>query len=242
MDISKFRPERIGSSTIENGRAFQILCFDLLRSSYNDIFPIFPGYILTKFPATVKDGGIDIAAEGKKSKQKEIFFQCKLGLGKNVTADGIIENIIIDLKKNLTSQTIPGQYKPWQQSKSLNKYVVCLARQKNNLNIEIRNQEKLKSFFLETAKKKDFEHLSKIEIKILFWNELEPILEEDAYLFHKWVKVEPSGLKVLKPELKNKKDRIAAHFTDYLREDYLHYITRKKFAEENLSIEEKKTF
>jgi hypothetical protein len=229
FSFSKFRPEQIGLGAIENGIAFQLLCFDIFQSKHNTILPLSNEYILTSYPPNRKDGGIDIVAEKRKNKRIEIFIQCKLGLNKNGT-DLIIDGIITELGNALNRDTIPEQYKPWQACKFISKYFICLARESSNLQVTTRNQKKIESLFSEISRNEKFKHLANIEIRVLFWNDLKIILEKDAHLYHKWIKGEPSGLSFIKSSSRNVSEKkIPAQFKDYLNEDSLNYISRKEF-------------
>ena len=83
---------------------------------------------------------------------------------------------------------------------------------------------------LENTVTSGLEYLVGIELVFLYWEELKRVIENDIYLYHKWIGREPQYVRVLSEEDKQKgAEGIANEFRDYLQDRFLPYFSRNSF-------------
>ncbi|MBK6828201.1 MAG: hypothetical protein IPG86_15715 [Chitinophagaceae bacterium] len=222
FDLSFIRQEYVEQSDL-----FGKLCFDVLRSYQNDNFPLRKEFSLF-FNSSNEFEGFKIVAENKVNSEERILINC-------CRVESIANGISIETEFfRILQIELPEEFRSnksqWFSEKKPSRVVFCLASDHIDPQAKEFYQLQVKQYFLAMSVTSGLEYLVGIELVFLYWEELKRVIENDIYLYHKWIGREPQYVRVLSEEDKQKgAEGIANEFRDYLQDRFLPYFSRNSF-------------
>ena len=212
------------SRDFTEGDAFQQLCFDLLTHDFKD-----KSVRLTLYPTKGRDGGVDIS--GEDSHHNKIIIECK----KNNELQ-YAQNALNKLKKTLQENlSEPGAseslYSPWFNP-GFNQYIYCVSCSFPTNHERENFKNKIKDMLQGLSDIEGLKHLQQVaeKVELYSWDDLKPILENNPFLYHKWIEVKfIEGVETVSKPINPK----APRYKDYLYSEKLKYFSRDDYRQEN---------
>jgi len=230
FNLDILRPERKErlDTAFPDGDAFQQLCFDLLK---DDFAKKQPSVRLSLFPTRGADGAIDISGEDEFN--HKMFGECKKNNSPDNARDELnkLRKKMFDHLAKEPAEIENTLYAPWLDPK-LTSYVYCVScsidtqKDMDDLTAGIREM------FIELSSQPHLGHLKEVSdhIALYTWNDLKLLLEDNRFLYHKWVKDDYfDGVEALSRHI----DPSRVMYRDYLSSVKLPYFSRDQYVKEN---------
>jgi hypothetical protein len=224
LDILRRDKRQTFSRDFSEGDAFQQLCFDLLTREFKD-----KGIRLTLYPTKARDGGVDIS--GEDSNHNKIIIECK----KNNTpqyAQNALNELKNTLEESLRKPDAPGSlYSPWFNP-DFQQYIYCVSCTFPTEHERENFKNKIKDMLHSLSHIDGLKHLQQVaeKVELYSWDNLKPILENNPFLYHKWIEVNfIEGVETVSKPINPK----APRYKDYLNSEKLKYFSRDDYRREN---------